>query len=114
MKKTRNEKRKLRQRRVRAKIVGTTEKPRLSVFKSNTALYAQIVDDSKGETLAAFDSRKLTGKTMTEKAKEVGTEIAKLAKAKKIETVIFDRGGYTYTGTVKVLADGAREGGLKF
>lgn len=114
MNKTRNERRKTRQRRVRAKVIGTSEKPRLSVFKSNTAIYAQLVDDSKGQTLASFDSRKSTAKTMTEKASEVGTEIAKLAKTKNIEEIIFDRGGYAYAGNVKALADAAREAGLKF
>jgi len=112
--KTRLERRIVRHNRVRAKIQGTSERPRLSVFKSNTAIYAQIIDDEKAVTLAAYDSRKSKGKTLSDKAVEVGTEIAKLAKAKKVEAVVFDRGGYVFTGVVKKLAEGARAGGLKF
>ena len=114
MNKTRFEKRKIRQRRVRAKVRGTSEKPRLAVFKSNTAIYVQLIDDMKSITLVSSDSRKMKGSTLTERAKEVGAEIAKLAKEKKVEAVVFDRGGFTYTGVVKVLADSARENGLKF
>lgn len=112
--KTRTERRKIRQRRVRTKVQGTSDKPRLSVFKSNTAVYAQLIDDVKGETLLSFDSRKAKSKTLSEKATEVGAEIAKLAKDKKIETVVFDRAGYRYTGVIKNLAEEARKGGLKF
>ena len=114
MSKTRLEKRKTRQRRVRAKVRGTSERPRLAVFKSNTAIYAQVIDDEKNATIVACDSRKANGKTLTEKAQETGKEIAKLAVDKKVEKVVFDRGGFTYTGVVKALADSAREGGLKF
>ena len=114
MNKTRNERRKIRQKRVRSKVHGTSDKPRLSVFKSNTEVYAQIIDDDKGITISAFDSRKIKGKTLSEKAIEVGKEIAKLAKEKKVDKVVFDRGGYVFTGVVKNLAEGAREGGLKF
>jgi len=114
MTKTRREKRIMRHKRVRAKVRGTSEMPRLSVFKSNTAIYAQVIDDTKSETIVSSDSRKAKGKTLTEKAKEVGSEIAKLAKAKNIDKVVFDRGGYLFTGVVKSLAEGAREGGLKF
>lgn len=94
--------------RVRAKVSGTTARPRLSVFKSNTSVAAQIIDDSKGITLA---SARVKGKTKAS-GKELGEKIAKLALAKKITTVVFDRSGYRFHGTVKEIADGAREGGL--
>ena len=100
--------------RVRAKISGTAERPRLTVFKSHKYLYAQIIDDTKGHTLASANSMEAKGKTPVERAKEVGMEIAKRAKAAKIDTVVFDRSGYTYAGKVKMVADMAREGGLKF
>jgi large subunit ribosomal protein L18 len=114
MVKTRKERRISRKRRVRAKVVGTSKKPRLSVFKSNTAIYAQVIDDEKGVTIASSDSRKAKGDNLTQKAKEVGGEIAKKASEKKVKEVVFDRGGYAFAGTVKSLAEGAREGGLKF
>ncbi|MFA6459584.1 MAG: 50S ribosomal protein L18 [Candidatus Paceibacterota bacterium] len=100
--------------RVRAKISGTPERPRLSVFKSHTTIYAQIIDDTKGFTIASFNSNKAKGKTPVEKAKEVGTGIAKAALAVKIKKVVFDRGGYLYAGKIKSVAEGAREGGLEF
>ncbi len=106
-----------RHKRVRAKISGTKEKPRLCVFRSNKHIYAQLIDDNKGKTLAvASDSELKTGKknSKVEIAKEVGKLIAKKAAEKKIEKVVFDRGGCQYHGKVKALADGAREGGLKF
>lgn len=103
-----------RRKRIRAKISGTAECPRLSIYKSNTAMYAQLIDDDKGVTLVAASSKGMKGKKKTEAAAAVGGEIAKLAKAKKISKVVFDRGGFIYTGRVKALADGAREGGLKF
>lgn len=112
--KTRQEKRKIRHNRVRSKISGTSEKPRLCVFKSNTAIYAQLIDDQKGVTIAATDSRKAEGKNLTEKSIQTGKKIAELGKDKKVKEVVFDRGGYTFTGVVKALADAAREGGLKF
>ncbi|MGK7392187.1 MAG: 50S ribosomal protein L18 [Candidatus Cyclobacteriaceae bacterium M2_1C_046] len=101
--------------RVRSKIQGTTERPRLSVFKSNKAIYAQIIDDLKGHTITAASSIE-TGKDSAtiESAKEVGKKIAEKAKAEGIESIVFDRSGYIYHGKVKALADGAREGGLKF
>ena len=103
--------------RIRNTVSGTPEKPRLVVFRSNSEIYAQIVDDTKGVTLVAASSRdkdlKATG-TKTEKAKQVGEAIAKKALAAGIETISFDRGGYLYHGRVKSLAEGAREGGLKF
>lgn len=101
--------RKKRKARVRAKVTGTANRPRLSVFRSNTAILAQIIDDTKGVTLLA---KRISGKTKTA-GKELGVEVAKLALAKGIKTVVFDRSGYRFHGTVKELADGAREGGLK-
>jgi len=103
-----------RQKRIRAKIFGTSEKPRLSVFRSNKYLSAQLINDEKGETLAAATSKNIKGKNVFEKARAVGLSIAEQAKTKKIVKVIFDRGGYLYTGSVAAIADGAREGGLKF
>ncbi|MCX6716148.1 MAG: 50S ribosomal protein L18 [Candidatus Taylorbacteria bacterium] len=101
--------------RIRAKISGTAERPRLAVFKSHKYLYAQIIDDTKGVTLVSTDSRKVVGaKTPVERAKAVGVDIAKKAKAAKITKVVFDRSGYLYIGKIKVVADAAREGGLEF
>jgi large subunit ribosomal protein L18 len=100
--------------RIRAKISGTAERPRLAVFKSHKYIYAQIIDDTKGHTLAATDSSKSKAKTPVERAKEVGVEIAKKAKAANIVKVVFDRGGFLYTGKIKMVADAAREGGLDF
>ena len=100
--------------RVRRRILGKSEMPRLSVFRSNRYIYGQIIDDEKGITLLEVSSLKVkSGKTKVEKAFEVGKEIAKKALEKKIEAVVFDRNGYRYHGRVKSLADGAREGGLK-
>jgi large subunit ribosomal protein L18 len=108
------EKRIRRRKRIRAKVFGTAKKPRLSVFKSNKYLSAQLIDDEKGTTLVSESSVKAKGKNNTEKSKSTGLELAKKAKVKKITDVVFDRGGYIYTGKVKALAEGAREGGLKF
>ncbi|MEB3075189.1 MAG: 50S ribosomal protein L18 [Capnocytophaga sp.] len=103
--------------RIKKTVSGTAQKPRLAVFRSNSEIYAQIIDDTKGVTLVAASSRdkdlKASG-TKTEKAKQVGEAIAKKALAAGIETISFDRGGYLYHGRVKSLAEGAREGGLKF
>lgn len=99
--------------RVRKKVNGTPERPRLNVYRSNKAIYCQIVDDTKGHTLASASSAGLKG-NKTEQATEVGKMIAEKAKAAGVETVVFDRGGYLYHGRVKALADGAREGGLQF
>ena len=99
--------------RIRAKIRGTEVRPRLAVFKSHMHLYAQIINDDKGHTLVSADSRALKGKPV-ERAKALGIEIAKKAKDAKITKVVFDRGGYVYTGKVKMVADAAREGGLEF
>jgi large subunit ribosomal protein L18 len=103
-----------RRKRIRAKIFGTGEKPRLSVFRSNKYITAQLIDDSRGVTLASVTSRGAKGKSVLEKAKTVGVKIAEQAKTKKISEAVFDRGGYLYTGSVSAVADGAREGGLKF
>ncbi len=100
--------------RIRARISGTESMPRLSVYKSNTSLYGQIINDEKGTTLVAFSADKAKGKSVLEKSKNAGIEIAKLALEKKISKVVFDRGGFIYTGKIKAFADGAREGGLKF
>jgi len=105
-------------RRIRGKISGTSDRPRLSVFRSNKQIYAQIIDDSKGVTLAAASSadKDIASKKITkiEQAKLVGQQLAEKAKQAEIDTVVFDRGGYVYHGRVKSLAEGAREGGLKF
>ena len=103
--------------RVRRKVSGTQERPRLCVYRSNTNLYVQIIDDVNQTTLVSCSTLDKDIKTKyanKEAAKEVGTMIAKKAKAKNIETVVFDRGGYIYHGVVKELAEAAREGGLKF
>ena len=103
--------------RIKKIVSGTAQKPRLVVFRSNSEIYARVIDDTKGVTLVAASSRdkdlKATG-TKTEKAKQVGQAIAKKALAAGIESISFDRGGYLYHGRVKSLAEGAREGGLKF
>jgi len=103
--------------RVRSKIKGSKERPRLSVFRSNKYNYVQLIDDEKGVTLVSASDLELKNKkglTKTERAREVGKLIAKKAKAKKITKVVFDRNGYKYHGRVKAIAEGAREGGLKF
>lgn len=102
--------------RVREKLAGTALRPRLCVFRSNKHIEAQIIDDEKGVTLASCSSveLKLEHGGNVEAATKVGAELAKRCKAKKIEEVVFDRGGYLYHGRVKALADAAREGGLRF
>ena len=100
--------------RIRAKVSGTSERPRLSVFKSNKFVYAQLIDDMAGVTLASVSTKVVTGKTALQGAHDIGKEIAKKAIAKNVEKVVFDRGGYIYTGKIKAVAEGAREGGLKF
>lgn len=103
--------------RVRRKISGTPECPRLCVYRSNSNIYAQIIDDVAGNTLVSastLDKEVKTKHANIEAAKEVGALIAKRAKAKKINNVVYDRGGYIYTGVVKALAEAAREGGLNF
>jgi large subunit ribosomal protein L18 len=115
--KTGNSKTELRARRhkkIRSQVMGTMERPRLSVYKSNRFVYAQVIDDVSGKTIAQASDMAMKGKTKTERAKQVGVEIAKNALAKKISKVVFDRGGFNYTGRIKMLADAAREGGLQF
>ena len=109
--------RKRRHARVRTKVSGTAERPRLCVYRSNTNLYAQIIDDVAGITLVAastLDKEVKTKKSNVEAAKEVGALIAKKAAEKNIKTVVYDRGGYIFHGVVKALAEAAREGGLEF
>ena len=106
-----------RHKRVRTKISGTAERPRLCIYRSNTNLYVQVIDDVEGKTLVSastMDKEVKTKHANCEAAKEVGALIAKRALEKKIKTVVFDRGGYIYHGVVKALAEAAREGGLEF
>ena len=106
-----------RHKRVRGKVSGTPERPRLNVFRSETNIYAQVIDDTKGVTLVSASSLEKgfsCDGTKTDAAKKVGEIIAQRAKDKGIEAVVFDRGGYLYHGRVKALAEGAREGGLQF
>ena len=106
-----------RHRRVRGKVSGTAERPRLAVFRSNKGISAQLIDDTSGKTLAGASwvgLKKSFKGTKTDQAAEVGKLLAAAAKKVDVETVVFDRGGYLYHGRVKALADGAREGGLKF
>jgi len=114
---SKKDKRYRRHKRIRDKISGKAQRPRLCVFRSNQHIYAQLVDDEKGKTLVMISDLSIktkTKKSNAEKAKEVGKIIAQKAKELKIDTVIFDRAGYKYHGQVKSLAEGAREGGLKF
>jgi len=105
-----------RRRRVRAKVHGTAERPRLSVFRSNRGMFAQLVDDDAGRTLAAaqWTEADVRGLGREEQAKRVGELLAQRAREAGVETCVFDRGGYQYHGRVKALAEGAREGGLSF
>ncbi|MEI7559054.1 MAG: 50S ribosomal protein L18 [Actinomycetes bacterium] len=105
-----------RRRRVRAKIRGSEVRPRISVFRSNRGVSAQLIDDDQGHTIAAVNwtEAELKGLTATEQASKVGKLLAERAKAAGIESAVFDRGGYLYHGRVKALAEGAREGGLTF
>jgi len=112
--KTKIEKRNRRHKRIRSRMIGTEERPRLSVFKSNKQIYAQIINDGEGKTLVAASTKEVKGASSLVKAKEVGELIAKRAKENKIKTIVFDRGGFVYTGKIKALAEGAREGGLIF
>jgi large subunit ribosomal protein L18 len=113
---TKPQRRLRRRRRVRARVTGTAQRPRLSVYRSNRGLFAQLIDDGNGHTVAAVnwiepELRKLTA---TAQAKRAGELLAERAKAAGVDTCVFDRGGYKYHGRVKALADGAREGGLAF
>jgi large subunit ribosomal protein L18 len=105
-----------RRRRVRAKIAGTPDRPRLSIFRSNRGIQAQLIDDVQGHTLAAvtWTEEELKGLGRMEQAKRAGELIAERGKAAGVETCVFDRGGYRFHGKVKALADGARESGLRF
>jgi len=107
-----------RHKKIRMKIYGTHERPRLCIFRSNQHVYAQLVDDNKGKVLASVSDRDLKAKLASAKgcevAKEVGKLIAKKAKELKVEKIIFDRGGFLYHGRIKALAEGAREEGIKF
>ena len=105
-----------RRRRVRAKVHGSAERPRISVFRSNRGIFAQLVDDDSGRTLASVNwtESELRSLKPLEQAKKAGELLGQRAKAAGIETAVFDRGGYRYHGRVKALAEGAREGGLKF
>lgn len=116
---SKNESRQHRKIRIRKKVTGTPERPRLVVFRSNMHIYAQIVNDLKGATLVSASTLALSKKEPgahcnLEGAKHVGQEIARLAKEKNIDKVVFDRNGYIYHGRIKAVADGAREGGLEF
>lgn len=99
---------------IRAKLAGTKERPRLSVFRSNKFIYAQVIDDTVGKTLAQSSDVKTTKGTKTERAKVVGKMIAEACLKMKIEKVVFDRNGFKYTGRIKLVADEARTAGLKF
>ncbi len=105
-----------RRRRVRAKVRGTAERPRISVFRSNRGISAQLIDDDQGRTVAAVNwtEADLRSLARMEQAEKAGALLAERAKAAGIEAAVFDRGGYRYHGRVKALADGAREGGLRF
>jgi large subunit ribosomal protein L18 len=106
-----------RHRRVRGKITGTAERPRLAVFRSNLGIYAQLVDDAEGKTLTSVGWKQLPKSfkgTKTDQAREVGKLLADRARQAGVATVVFDRAGYLYHGRVKALAEGAREGGLRF
>ena len=118
--KDKNQDRVVRHARVRKNLSGTTQRPRLNVYRSLNNIYAQIIDDTQGVTLASASTldkevaEMIKGKNKTEAAKVVGEVVAKRAMEKKIEEVVFDRGGYLYTGRVQAVADGARAAGLKF
>jgi large subunit ribosomal protein L18 len=111
---TKREQRERRHNRVRARVEGTESRPRLSIYKSNTRLTAQIIDDTKGTTLAAVSSANEKGKTPKERAEQAAATLAKAAGAKGIKAVVFDRGGFQYVGTIKAFADAARGAGLEF
>lgn len=103
-----------RHRRVRAKVAGTEARPRLAVYKSNTRLIAQLIDDDKGITIAAVSSSDEKGKTPRERAEQAAATLAKRASEKGVKSVVFDRGGFQYLGTIKAFADAARGAGLEF
>ncbi len=109
-----NNRRVRRHKKIRAKIAGTETRPRLSVSKSNMAIFAQIIDDTKGVTLVSVSTSQCKGKTLRDRVVEAGKTIAQEANKKKITTVVFDRGGNRYLGNIKIFADQAREAGLSF
>lgn len=111
---TKRQQRERRHRRVRARVSGTESRPRLSVYKSNTRLTAQIIDDTKGTTLAAVSSMEEKGKSPRERAEKAAATLAKRAGEKGVKAVVFDRGGFQYVGTIKAFADAARAAGLEF
>jgi large subunit ribosomal protein L18 len=103
-----------RRRRISGKVRGSTARPRLSIFRSSTRIFAQIIDDTKGNTLVSVSSDKETGKTQKERALSAAKTLAEKAQKAGIKQVVFDRGGYAYFGTIKAFADAAREAGLQF
>jgi len=103
-----------RKKRIRARVIGSAARPRLTVYRSLKAVYAQVIDDASGKTLVAASTQEAKAKPTVEGAKKVGEMIAKKAKDAGINTVVFDRNAYKYHGAVKALAEGAREGGLQF
>ena len=108
------QKRHARHARVRAKVQGTAERPRLSIYKSNTRIVAQVIDDEAGKTLASISSSEEKGKTPRERAEVAAATLAKRAKEKGVSAVVFDRGGFQYVGTIKAFADALRAAGLQF
>ncbi|OHA15980.1 MAG: 50S ribosomal protein L18 [Candidatus Taylorbacteria bacterium RIFCSPLOWO2_12_FULL_43_20] len=103
-----------RHKKIRTRVKGTGDKPRFSVFRSNKHVYAQLIDDGSGKTLAsACSMKKVSGQKTIDAAKETGRKIAQMAKEKKITQAVFDRSGYIFTGKIKAIAEGAKEGGLK-
>lgn len=111
---TPQEKRIRNKRKIRASVSGTELRPRLSVFRSNTFIYAQLIDDTKAATIVAVDDRTKKSGTKVDGATEAGAELAKLALAKGIKAVVFDRNGFRYAGRIKAFADAARQAGLEF
>ncbi|MFT5179939.1 MAG: large subunit ribosomal protein L18 [Candidatus Paceibacteria bacterium] len=106
--------RKRRQGRIRSQVSGNEKRPRLAIFKSNKDLYAQLINDVKGETITSIDTRSSKAKTLVEKSKEIGATFSKSIADKNVKEIVFDRGGFRYTGAIKVFADTIRESGLKF
>jgi len=114
MKRTKDASRRRIHQRIRKKLKGTPSRPRLAVYRSNKEIYCQLIDDLNGRTVLSASSSTIKTGTKVEQATEVGKMLAEKAKSASIEQIVFDRGGYLYHGRVKALADGAREGGLKF
>ncbi len=112
MKNKKVEKRIRRHKKIRSKMFGTAEKPRVSVYKSNIGIFVQVIDDSAGNTILSLSTKKINGENKVEKSKNLGLKLAEMMKEKKIEKAVFDRGGNIYTGRVKAVAEGLREGGI--